>query len=165
MYGEKKLEDHILGIYYVRGNAELRWSQIRNEIKSNHKIPEEDRSSESLSVKLSRALTRLCKGKDALLKKHSYGHQNIRYSLTEIGEKKLFSSSRIALEKKFIGWGAGCYTPGCSFEDYIKRMKQQWMELFHEEYSEEALIFQYEEAKARSKRIPQVMIPEIHDEE
>ena len=165
MYGEKRLEDHILGIYYVRGNAELRWSLIRNEIKSNHAIPEEDRFSEGFSVKLSRALSRLCKGEKALLKKHAYGHQNVRYSLTRNGEEKLFSSQRIAMEKKRINWGAGCYTPDCSFEVYVKRMKQQWMERFHEEYSEDELKFHYEAEKARSKGIPMVTAPEIFDED
>ena len=165
MYGKKSLEDHILDIYRRIGNSELRWSQIRNEMLSNHEIPEEDRISESFSVKLSRALTRLCKGKNAMLKKHSYGHQNVRYSLTKMGEKELFSSYRIALERKMIGWGAGCYLPGCTFEDYVKRKKQQWMELFHEEFSEEELRFQYEADKAMSEGIPQTIVPEVFDEE
>ena len=163
MYREKKLEDHILHIYSVRGNAELHWSQIRNELKSNAEISEKDRLSEGLSVKLSRALYRLCD--DQWLKRKEYGHRDVRYFLTEIGEKKLSSRNILLMNKNRVNWGAGCYTPGCSFEDYVKRMKQQWMELFDKEFTKDELRFDYEAVKARALGIPQVMHTEMFDEE
>jgi DNA-binding PadR family transcriptional regulator len=150
LFREKKLEDHILQIYTVRGMTELRWSHIRNELSTNPEIPEKEWLSEGFSVKLSRALKRLCK--EDLLEKHVYGHRDVRYSLTENGKKKLFSKPESAIEMKYKNWGAGCYTPGCRFEDFMKRMEQQWMELFNQEFPKEELRNRYEAIKSRASK-------------
>jgi len=128
----KSLDDHIIEIFQKRGNQKLRWRQIRNELLSNEEIPLAVRNSEGFSVKLSRSLNRLVR--EDVLNKHEEGHRNVSYSLKEDAAEKLIERHGPI---SIIKFGAGLYSPGCSYQKVRKRALQQWIEYFEEYYEPE----------------------------
>ncbi|MFX1521531.1 MAG: hypothetical protein ACFFCD_16610 [Promethearchaeota archaeon] len=140
----RSLEDFIVAIYQIYGDQKLRWSQIRNELLAIEDIPEDVRFSEGFSVKLSRALNRLCK--EGVLQRHEEGHRKVRYSLAENASEKLQGTI------SFVIRGVGQYKPGDTWKDVKKRIIQQMIEDF-EENDEPFLKKQFEQAESHFKKI------------